>query len=82
MFLLANLDGPLSLNLKANPEEVVSRIEHHIEVSPGYHMNKKHWLTVDVERFMDEKLLISWIDISYELVKAGLDKKAREAHDL
>jgi len=48
MFLLANLEGPLSINLKASPEDVIDRIERFPEVHPGYHMNKKHWITVKV----------------------------------
>jgi predicted DNA-binding protein (MmcQ/YjbR family) len=68
IFLLANLDGPLSLNLKASPEEVIERIERYSEVRPGYHMNKKHWITVDIDFNTDAPRIFSWIDRSYELI--------------
>ncbi len=68
IFLLANLDGPLSLNLKASPEEVIERIERYSEARPGYHMNKKHWITVDIDFNTDAPRIFSWIDRSYELI--------------
>jgi len=68
IFLLANLDGPLSLNLKASPEEVIERIERFSEARPGYHMNKKHWITVDIDFNTDAPRIFSWIDRSYDLV--------------
>ena len=68
IFLLANLDGPLSLNLKASPEEVIERIERYSEARPGYHMNKKHWITVDIDFNTDAPRIFSWIDRSYDLV--------------
>ncbi len=40
MFLLANLNGPLRINIKASPEDVIDRIDRYAEALPGYHMNK------------------------------------------
>ncbi len=77
MFLLANLDGPLTLNLKALPEDVIDRIERFPEARPGYHMNKKHWITVDVADCFDEARLLKWIDESYSLIVESLPQKTR-----
>lgn len=77
MFLLANLDGPLKINIKATPEDVTHRLEHYPEAEPGYHMHKKHWITVDIARVNDFHRLKSWIDISYCLVLNGLPAKLR-----
>jgi predicted DNA-binding protein (MmcQ/YjbR family) len=68
MFLLANLDGPMRMNLKASPDEVTDRLEHYPEAKPGYHMNKKHWITVDMQLVTDIDRIREWIDRSYELV--------------
>ena len=68
MFLLANLDGPLSINIKALPEEVTDRIERYSEVHPGYHMNKKHWNTIVVNGNLLNEQLKEMIDHSYNLV--------------
>ncbi len=77
MFLLANLEGPLSLNIKARPEDVADRIEHYSNVRPGYHMNKKHWITVEVENSTDDLRLLSWIDESYDLIVDSLPAKIK-----
>ncbi len=68
MFLLANLDGPLSVNLKASPDEVIERIEQFSDTRPGYHMNKKHWVTVEIDFRTDDERIRLWIDRSYALV--------------
>ncbi len=77
MFLLANLEGPLKINLKADPSEVVHRLEYYPEAEPGYHMNKKHWIRVNIEKVSDFDRLRNWIDQSYQLVVAGLPAKLR-----
>lgn len=81
MFLLANLDGPLTVNLKATPDEVVERLERYSEVRPGYHMNKKHWVTVEMELSGDDQRIRSWIDTSYRLIVEGLPAKLRKQFD-
>lgn len=78
MFLLANLEGPLSINIKASPEEVIDLIERYPEARPGYHMNKKHWISVDIDNDSDLPRIQSWIDRSYELVVSSLPRKAQE----
>ena len=46
IFALVNLDGELSINLKCNPAYAIELRERYTSVTPGYHMNKKHWNTV------------------------------------
>lgn len=75
MFLLANLDGPLRINIKADPDEISYRLEHFPEAKPGYHMNKKHWITVDMLIANDMNLIKEWIDCSYVLVRSSASKK-------
>ena len=48
------------------------------QVQPGYHMNKKHWNTVEIESGIPDAELRKMIDHSYELVVKSLPKKARE----
>jgi len=79
MFLLMMLDEvPLSLNLKCAPEKATELREEYGCVLPGYHMNKKHWNTVVVERWLESKLLKEWIDHSYELVASKRKAKRGE----
>jgi len=68
IFVLANLDGDLSINLKCDPAIALELRERYSSVVPGYHMNKKHWNTVYIDGSVPDKEIFSWIDHSYELV--------------
>ncbi len=68
-----------TVNLKCDPERAIDLREHHEEVQPGYHMNKKHWNTVDFEGDLDVSLLRELVNHSYELVRDSLPKKQRES---
>lgn len=69
IFALVNLDGDLSINLKCDPALALELREHHRSVTPGYHMNKKHWNTVTLDGSVPDKEVLSWIDHSYDLIK-------------
>jgi len=69
---------PLSLNLKCDPERAVELRERYVEITPGYHMNKKHWNTLDLSGRLPAALVHELIDHSYGLVKASLPRRVRE----
>jgi predicted DNA-binding protein (MmcQ/YjbR family) len=79
MFALLRVNSPISMNLKCDPQEAMIIRESFAAVTPGYHMNKKHWNTVDLEAGLDEALVKGWIDDSYELVVSKLTKATRNA---
>jgi predicted DNA-binding protein (MmcQ/YjbR family) len=68
IFVLANLDGDLSINIKCDPAFALELREKYASVIPGYHMNKKHWNTVMVDGTISDKEILEWIDNSYDLV--------------
>jgi predicted DNA-binding protein (MmcQ/YjbR family) len=68
IFALVNLDGDLSINLKCDPALAIELRERYSSVTPGYHMNKKHWNTVMLNGTVPDKEVFSWIDHSYELI--------------
>lgn len=70
IFLLANLDGDLSINLKCEPALALELRERYPAVVPGYHMNKTHWNTVYIDGSVADREIFSWIDHSYERVLA------------
>jgi predicted DNA-binding protein (MmcQ/YjbR family) len=78
MFALVSLDGPFSINLKCDPEKAIELRERYPAVRPGYHMDKKHWNSVDIDGSVPIKLIKEWIDHSYDLVLAKLPKKLKE----
>jgi predicted DNA-binding protein (MmcQ/YjbR family) len=78
MFALSNLEGPLSINLKCDPEKAIELRELYPSVKPGYHMSKIHWNTIEMDGSIDLKTIQSWIDDSYNLVVAKMTKKKQE----
>lgn len=77
MFALINLDEDPSLNLKCDPEEALVLRETYNAVSPGYHMNKKHWNTVLLDDSIKDEVIKKWIKDSYQLVVNKLPLKIR-----
>ncbi|WP_265456213.1 MmcQ/YjbR family DNA-binding protein [Enterococcus sp. HY326] len=54
------------LNLKIEPE-LGSILQEQAGFFPAYHMNKSHWITVDLRQFADFSELAGLIDASYSL---------------
>lgn len=80
MFALVSLEGPSGyVNLKCDPDLALELRDRHRSVRPGYHMDKRHWNTVDLDIPLDPDDLREMIDHSYELVVGGLPKKVRAA---
>jgi predicted DNA-binding protein (MmcQ/YjbR family) len=78
IFALTGLDNPYhAVNLKCEPNYAMELREQYPAIKPGYHMNKKHWNTVEMDK-LAENLLKKLIDHSYLLVAEGLNKKEKE----
>jgi predicted DNA-binding protein (MmcQ/YjbR family) len=77
VFVLTNLDGDWSLNLKCDPERAIELREQYPAIQPGYHMNKVHWNTVMMDGSLSQKLILELIDHSYQLVVAKLPKSKK-----
>ena len=84
MFALTGLDeADFRLNLKCDPQRAMELRDRHPEIVPGWHMSKKHWNTVYVENgTLPDSLVRELIYHSYDLVVAGLTKKARAEYGL
>ncbi len=76
MFALTNIEQePCKVNLKCDPVLAMGLRQKHKSIVPGYHMNKKHWNTVQIEDSeLKDDLIKQMIDHSYELVAAKLPK--------
>src|SRR5450432_3876806 len=76
IFALSSLDEvPPRANLKCDPDLALDLRDRYDEVTPGYHMNKKHWNTVELSGRIPDAELRRMIDHSYDLVAARLPKK-------
>ena len=78
MFALCDLEEFTGANLKCDAEWAVELREQYEGITPGYHMNKKHWNTIAANSDVEMKFFLKLIDHSYELVKSGLPKRERE----
>jgi predicted DNA-binding protein (MmcQ/YjbR family) len=78
IFAITSFEQPLSVNLKCDPEKAVELRERYEDVQPGYHMNKRHWNTVNFEGEISVRELREMTDHSYELVVNSLTKKLKE----
>jgi predicted DNA-binding protein (MmcQ/YjbR family) len=75
MFALATLDEvPTTVNLKCDPDWALELRDRYEQVTPGYHMNKRHWNTIEIEGGVPDLEVRKMIDHSYDLVTKGLQK--------
>ena len=77
MFALADLEDFVSINLKCDPEKSVELRERYASIIPGYHMNKKHWITVLIDGALPDKFIMGLVDDSYQLVVQSLSKSQK-----
>ncbi len=73
MFALCDIDEFESINLKCIPQKAIELREAFPNVViPGYHMNKKHWNTIEMNSNIPDSLIEEWISESYQLVVQNL----------
>jgi predicted DNA-binding protein (MmcQ/YjbR family) len=78
MFALASFDDvPVRVNLKCDPDRALELRDRYEQVRPGYHMNKKHWNTVEIDSGIPDAELRRMIDHSYDLVVQSLPRAMR-----
>ena len=71
MFALAALKRkPLQVSVKCEPELGEQLRGTYDEIKPGYHLNKRHWLTVTCGGAAGDDLVRELIAGSYDLVAA------------
>ncbi len=78
MFALVLLTGqPGSVTLKCDPAWALELRARHEAVRPGYHTNKRHWNTIELDGTVADAELQEMIAHSYELVVTSLPRDQR-----
>jgi predicted DNA-binding protein (MmcQ/YjbR family) len=78
MFALVPLSAePPTINLKCDPARALELREAYSGIRPGYHQNKRHWNTVDLDGSVEDDVVRGLIADSYDLVVAGLPRAIR-----
>jgi predicted DNA-binding protein (MmcQ/YjbR family) len=69
MFALAQLERkPLKVSVKCEPELGEQLRGTYEEIEPGYHLNKRHWVTVTCGGGVPDELVRELVAGSYDLV--------------
>jgi len=75
IFAFASLDQTNHLySLKCEPEQSISLRERYPNIIPGYHLNKKLWITITHTKGLEYSLIEELIKDSYSLILNSLPK--------
>ena len=75
--LVAWQDEPIKISLKADPIDGIILRKQYEAIKPGYHLNKKHWITVTLDGSVPDAEVKQMIDDSYTLVVRGMTRAER-----
>ncbi|CAN5396958.1 MmcQ/YjbR family DNA-binding protein [soil metagenome] len=69
IFAISTLgDDPLTVSLKIDPELGESLRATYESIAPGYHLNKRHWVTITLNGDADDEIVRGLIEDSHALV--------------
>ena len=75
VFLLAfHIQGKAAINLKVEPDHGYMLKDIYPYIRSGWHMNKRHWVSIYDESELDEELIKDLISNSFNLVVSKLRK--------
>ncbi|MDO6705366.1 MmcQ/YjbR family DNA-binding protein [Photobacterium sp. 1_MG-2023] len=72
-------DGIPVMTVKASPGDVAFLIDEFQDITPGYHMNKRHWVTVRLNGQVEQGMLEDLATTSYTLVVRKLTKAKQKS---
>ena len=73
-------EGRRLLNLKVEPYYgLVLRRDYPEAILPGWHMNKRHWISVNLDKELPAAVFYDIINVSHTSVLAGLSNMRRAA---
>ncbi|UQN31140.1 MmcQ/YjbR family DNA-binding protein [Brachybacterium kimchii] len=75
--LLAGVRGTPAVVLKADPRDSEALRSMHEDITPGYHMNKQHWITLWPGGSLDAAFVRELVTDSYLLVVETLPRAQR-----
>ena len=66
-FCFVNIDAFDFCNIKCNAGQIEDLLDKYEGVQPGYHMNKKHWISVYFDKDVPDKMIKDLVKQSYEI---------------
>jgi predicted DNA-binding protein (MmcQ/YjbR family) len=79
MFALTAAERARGISLKCDPHLAEVLREQYAAVTPGYHLNKRHWISVALDGDVPEAEIPRLIGHSYDLVRGSLTRKQKAA---
>jgi predicted DNA-binding protein (MmcQ/YjbR family) len=66
-------DTPI-ITIKCIPADGEMLVQQFPSITPGYYMNKKHWISIALESELADRMIVELSDSSYDLVVSKLPK--------
>lgn len=77
-FCFVNIDVFDFCTKKCDTEQIEELQDRYEGIKPGYHMNKKHWISVYFDKDVPDKTIKDLVKRSYETVVSSLSRQERE----
>jgi len=77
--LVGERNDMMMLNLKCDPDEGAALRDIYSSITEGYHMDKKHWISVYFDGTVPSNEVLRLIDNSYALVVSKMSKKDQKS---
>jgi predicted DNA-binding protein (MmcQ/YjbR family) len=78
IFAITRLDGePLRVSLKCDPDLAEQLRLTYPAITPGYHLNKRHWNTLILDGSLPDSMVRDLVEDSYALIVTALPAAKR-----
>lgn len=77
MFAISPETGSASITLKVDPFLSELMREQYQAITPGYHTDKRHWVTIRQDARLPDAEIERLIDHAYDLVRSKLTKAVK-----
>lgn len=74
VMMTTEVPGREIVTLKSDPADAVALCQTFQSITPGYHMNKRHWISISAGEGITEQLVKELVGDSYALVVKKLPK--------
>jgi predicted DNA-binding protein (MmcQ/YjbR family) len=80
MFAIASSRSePLDVSVKCDPDIAEALRGEYQSIVPGYHLNKRHWITITLGRDVPDSRVRELVLDSYELVAKGTASRSSKS---
>lgn len=76
--ILAPERVPVMLSLKCDPDRAIELRDEYDAIYPGYHLNKKHWNSINLTGEVPDPMVLELVRHSFECVVAKQSKSFQD----